>query len=66
MQGVEPQRRVEEGDEVFDWRFATLCRAGYAPSDAWQLATNAEVDVRLAEKLLHSGCPVATAMRILL
>jgi hypothetical protein len=66
MQDVEPQHQAHDGDAVFDWRFAMLCRAGYAPSDAWLLATSAEVDVRLAEKLLDIGCPTATALRILL
>jgi hypothetical protein len=51
---------------IFDWRFASLVRAGYLPDQAWRLATSKHVDVRLAERLLAQGCPTSTAVRILL
>ena len=51
---------------IFDWRFAELRRAGYGPNDAWLLASNREVDVRLAERLLVQGCARETALQILL
>jgi hypothetical protein len=52
--------------EVFDWRLAALRRAGYSPKDAWLLAGEKHVDIRLAEKLLATGCQPVTALRILL
>jgi hypothetical protein len=63
---VEQQGHEVSDAAVFDWRFATLLRAGYAPDEAWRLATSKEVDVRLAERLLSQGCPTPTAIRILL
>jgi hypothetical protein len=51
---------------IFEWRLASLRRAGYPSGDAWLLAGEKHVDLRLAEKLLKTGCQPATAMRILL
>jgi hypothetical protein len=51
---------------IFDWRLSELTRAGYSPADAWLLASNREVDLRTAERLLAQGCPPPTALRILL
>jgi hypothetical protein len=53
-------------DPVFYWRFYALQRAGYPPSEAWQLAAVPDVDLRLAERLLAEGCPPSTAARILI
>jgi hypothetical protein len=53
-------------EAVVDWRFASLVHAGYSPDQARKLATNKDVDLRLAERLLAQGCPSATAIRILL
>ncbi len=66
MATVEQHRYHVEAEAVFDWRFATLPHAGYAPDDAWMLASSKNVDVRLAERLIAEGCPPATALRILL
>jgi hypothetical protein len=66
MATVEQQRVAVDADAVFDWRFASLRRAGYAPDDAWRLASGKNVDVRLAECLLAQGCPPETALRILI
>jgi hypothetical protein len=52
--------------EIFDWRFAQLLLAGFTHDQAWRLASAPEVDVRAAERLLASGCPRETALRILL
>ena len=65
MAAVEQLQETGE-TAVFDWRFEVLMQAGYLPDQAWTLATNKEVDVRLAERLLAKGCPRATAVRILL
>jgi hypothetical protein len=51
---------------VFDWRFTELCRAGFTSDQAWRLASEPNVDIRAAERLLVEGCPPATAQRILL
>jgi hypothetical protein len=52
--------------EVFNWRFTELTRAGYSQADALLLASDKEVDLRVAERLLAEGCPPSTALRILL
>jgi hypothetical protein len=62
-------RRPEERDPsslVFDWRFSQLVRAGYTHDAAWRLADSSDVEIRVAERLLESGCPLETAQRILL
>lgn len=48
------------------WRLEELERAGYPPPDALVLSGRTDVDRHLAVRLLHQGCPVRTAMRILL
>jgi hypothetical protein len=63
---VEHEDSAVDDAAVFDWRFGALLRAGYAPAEAWPLATSRDVDVRLAERLLSQGCPSTTAIRILL
>lgn len=58
-EGIEP-------DDVIGWRARMLVKAGYSPGDAFQLAENPDVDLHVAVYLLESGCPVETALRILL
>jgi hypothetical protein len=60
------QQQEAVDDIVFDWRYSNLMRAGYQPEHALRLATERNVDVRLAERLLAQGCPAATAVSILL
>lgn len=57
--------RITEHDPVRRWRLEELTRAGYPPSDALVLSGRADVDLHVAVKLLRDGCPVATALRIL-
>ena len=66
MTTAEQQRSELADRELFDWRFGALTRAGYSHGDAWMLAATKEVDLRVAERLLATGCPPATALRILL
>ena len=66
MATVEQQHPALDDAAVFDWRFEVLMRARYLPDQAWSLATNRDVDVRLAERLLTQGCPRSTAVRILI
>jgi len=56
----------DETEEVRTWRFCTLRRAGYPDAAATSLADARGVDLHLAVSLLASGCPVETAVAILL
>ena len=55
-----------QAQRILSWRFEALTKAGYDASDALVLATRVEVDLHTATKLLKHGCPVSTALRILL
>lgn len=61
----ERQPKVEEA-EILSWRFCELVRAGFSNDQAFRLASEPEVDIRYAERLLAAGCPAVTAQRILL
>ena len=52
--------------EVLRWRFEELRRAGFPTEDALAVASNGQVDLHLATRLLRDGCPHETALRILL
>ena len=53
-------------DPVRSWRVQELVRAGYRPWDAFLLSLRPDVDLHVAVGLLKKGCPVETALRILL
>ena len=55
-----------QGEAVQQWRFDRLCKAGYAPRDAVRLAADPMIDLHRAVRLMERGCPVDTALRILL
>jgi hypothetical protein len=55
-----------EIEQVERWRLDTLRRAGYDAESATVLAASHEVDLHDAVTLLERGCPVATALQILL
>ena len=58
---------VEQRDaEVLRWRFDELRRAGFETEDALIVASDVQIDLHLATKLLPRGCPPQTALRILL
>lgn len=59
-------RRVPEERCVALWRFAELLHAGYGRRQASVIAGRRDVDLHLAVGLLENGCPVETALRILL
>jgi len=59
-------RRVPEERCVELWRFEQLLQAGYDCRAASRLASRTYVDLHSATELLTSGCPVETALRILL
>lgn len=58
--------REEEAERVLAWRLEELQRAGYERKMARTLAERADVDLHLATALLRRGCPVDTALRILI
>ncbi len=53
-------------DVVRDWRLQQLEAAGYPPFQAETLSERPDIDLHLACSLLAAGCPIATALRILL
>jgi hypothetical protein len=53
-------------DTVRRWRLETLIAAGYPRHDALALSERTDVDLHRAVQLLECGCPVETALRILL
>lgn len=53
-----------EHDPSRQWRLQELERAGYPHAEALELSGRT-VDLHLAIGLLEQGCPVETAMRIL-
>ena len=55
---------VEYVDTVMEWRQWRLERAGFDPTEALRLASDRTVDIYLAVKLVHCGCPHSTAARI--
>jgi hypothetical protein len=61
----EPEPRLYP-DKVQEWRLEVLLRAGYDLPGAKLLARRREVDLHVAVSLLEQGCPVNTAMAILL
>ena len=58
--------RETELDRVESWRTEELIRAGYNPSDAIALAARHDIDLHEAVELLDKGCPIETAIDILI
>lgn len=56
----------EEAELILRWRFEELVRAGYDVGSALVVASHVEVDLHDASALVQRGCPVDTALRILL
>jgi len=56
---------VTQADDVLQWRFEVLTRAGYDTEDADALANDRRVDLHLAARLVGKGCPSGTAARIM-
>jgi hypothetical protein len=56
---------VADAALVLSWRFEVLFRAGYSRNQAFLLAREG-ADLHRATELLQHGCPVETAMEILL
>jgi hypothetical protein len=54
-----------DAEVVRCWRLEQLTRSGYDEAAARLLAELRHVDLHVAADLLSSGCPVETALRIL-
>ncbi len=64
---IEELEAVEtEAARVERWRAETLMRVGYDAESAAELAARSEVDLHRAIELIQAGCPIETALRILL
>jgi hypothetical protein len=63
---VETQEKRHEDRLVLGWRYEELVRAGYSERDAMVVADRVDVDLHRAIRLVESGCPAKTALRILL
>jgi hypothetical protein len=55
-----------EDERVIRWRLEQLANAGYSWACAMVIAANRDIDLHRAVWLLRRGCPVETAVRILL
>ncbi len=55
-----------EAEAILRWRFDELVRAGYDVGSALMLASHVEIDLHAASALVRRGCPLDTALRILL
>jgi hypothetical protein len=55
-----------EDERVIRWRMEQLSNAGYSWACAMVIAANRDVDLHRAVALVRDGCPVETAVRILL
>lgn len=64
---LEPQAAgLSEEERVLAWRVDRLERVGFDPATALELALRRDVDLHRAVSLARSGCPLATARRILI
>jgi len=66
MTAVEIDRPETEDERVARWRIDQLARAGYDRDAATLIADARHVDLHEAVELVRHGCPVDTALRILL
>jgi hypothetical protein len=55
-----------EDERVIRWRLEQLSSVGYSWACAMIIAANRDVDLHQAVRLVRQGCPVDTAVRILL
>ena len=62
---VETAELREEERDIVLWRVDQFQRLGYLEEEAWRLALS-EADLGQARRLGRSGCPLPTALRILL
>jgi hypothetical protein len=69
MESVESETATLEGiddeQQIIEWRFEQLRRAGFDPESALDLAISPMIDLHLATDLLGRGCSPELAIRIL-
>lgn len=53
-------------DPVQKWRLELLTTAGYPQYHALVISARNDIDLHMAIRLLSDGCPLETALRILL
>jgi hypothetical protein len=58
--------KVTEQDPIRRWRLPRPTRAGCPLTDALVLSGRCRIDLRAAARLVQAGCPIETAMRIVL
>lgn len=58
--------RERKVDHVRSWRMEQLVQAGYPRREAALLSALPDVDLHVAVSLLSRGCPLETALAILL
>jgi hypothetical protein len=63
---IQVDDREEESERVVLWRLEELQRAGYERRMARNLAERSYIDLHHAIALLRQGCPIDTALRILI
>ena len=63
---VEERERESESRRVVLWRQAELERAGFDRVAAEAIAERLDIDLHAATDLLRRGCPVETAVEILI
>jgi hypothetical protein len=56
----------KEVEAILQWRFDVLVRSGYDIASALVLASHVELDLHRASALVRRGCPIETALKILL
>ena len=61
---VEPSQ--SEQLSTFGWRLDQFTRLGFDSAEATLMADDAQVDLAQARRLIALGCPLETAVRILL
>ena len=61
---VEPSQSEQPCTRV--WRLDQFTRLGFDSAGAMLMADNAQVDLAQARRLIALGCPLETAVRILL
>jgi hypothetical protein len=56
---------VDDEQQIIEWRFDQLRRAGFGPELALDLAISPSIDLHQATDLLLRGCSPELALRIL-
>lgn len=65
---IQPEIEPSQSEQLstFGWRLDQFTRLGFDSADATLMADAAQVDLAQARRLITLGCPVETAVRILL